>query len=63
MGDVVPQVRSTSGAALLAMARPFTDGEAFEVVEIDGRLVAFDEDGWDILPSLSYSNVVRGIAR
>jgi len=29
--------------------RPFVpDVEAFEVVEIDGRLVAFDEDGWDI---------------
>jgi hypothetical protein len=78
IGDIVPQARSTSGAALLAMARPAktrrpppqtTDGEAFEIVEIDGRLVAFDEDGWEILPdesaaaSLSYSDVVRGTAR
>jgi hypothetical protein len=44
-----------------------TDGEAFEVVEIDGRLVALDEDGWEILPdenaeaSLLYSDIVRGI--
>ncbi|KAH9171786.1 hypothetical protein EDB89DRAFT_1968614 [Lactarius sanguifluus] len=75
--DVRP-ARSTSGAALLAMARPAktrrpppqtTDGEAFEVVEIDGRFVALDEDGWEILPdesaeaSLSYSDVVRGSAR
>ncbi|KAH9028584.1 hypothetical protein EDB85DRAFT_2147811 [Lactarius pseudohatsudake] len=74
----VPPARSTSGAALLAMARPAktrrpppqtTDGEAFEVVEIDGRFVALDEDGWEILPnesaeaSLSYSDVVRGSAR
>jgi hypothetical protein len=76
--DVVPQAHSTSGAALLAMARPaktrrpplqITDGEAFEVVEIDGRLVALDEDGWEILPdegaeaSLLYSDIVRGSAR
>ena len=75
--DVVPEARTTSGAALLAMARPAktrrphpqtTDGEAFEVVEIDGRLVAFDEDGWEILPdesaaaSLLYSDIVRGTA-
>ncbi|KAI9433006.1 hypothetical protein H4582DRAFT_1022567 [Lactarius indigo] len=74
----VPPARSTSGAALLAMARPAktrrpppqtTDGEAFEVVEIDGRLVTLDEDGWEILPdesaeaSLLYSDVVRGSAR
>ncbi|KAH9063205.1 hypothetical protein EDB87DRAFT_221800 [Lactarius vividus] len=74
----VPPARSTSGAALLAMARPAktrrpppqtTDGEAFEVVEIDGRFVALDEDGWEILPdesaeaSLLYSDVVRGSAR
>ena len=60
------------------MARPaktrrpplqITDGEAFEVVEIDGRLVALDEDGWEILPdesaeaSLLYSDIVRGSAR
>jgi hypothetical protein len=62
---------------LLAMARPaktrqrrcppvMTDGETFEVVEIDGRLVALDEDGWEILPdenaevSLLYSDIVRG---
>lgn len=76
---VVPQV--TSGATLLAMARPaksrrrrcplamsMTDGEAFEIVEVDGRLVALDEDGWEILPdenaedSLLYSDIVRGIA-
>jgi len=78
IGNVVPQARLTSGAALLAMARPAktrrppphtTDGEAFELVEIDGRLVAFDEDGWEILPdenaeaSISYSDVVRGTAR
>jgi hypothetical protein len=68
----------TSGATLLAMARPvksrhsplaITDGEAFEVVEIDGRLVALDEDGWEILPdengevSLLYSDIVRGSVR
>jgi hypothetical protein len=78
MEDVVPQTRSTSGAALLAMARPaktrrppqqITDGEAFEIVEIDGRLVALDEDGWEILAdenaeaSLLYSEIVRGSAR
>ena len=46
-----------------------TDGEAFEVIEIDGRLVAFDEDGWEILPdesagtSFLYSDIVRGNAR
>lgn len=50
---VIPQV--TSSATLLAMARPAksqrrccspamqTDGEAFEIVEVDGRLVALDE--------------------
>jgi hypothetical protein len=69
---------TTSGAMLLAMARPakthrsplqITDGEAFEIVEIDGRLVALDEDGWEILPdkfaeaSLSYSDAVRGVVR
>jgi hypothetical protein len=77
---------ATSGAALLAMARParvhrggrnrhrrgdylgMTDGERFEIVEIDGRLVALDEDGWEILPdenaeaSLLYSDIVRGDA-
>jgi hypothetical protein len=43
-----------------------TDGEMFEVVEIDGHLVALDEDGWEILPdenaevSLLYSDIVRG---
>jgi len=77
---VVPQV--TSGATLLAMARPaksrrrrcppamqMTDGEAFEIVEVDGRLVALDEDGWEILPdenaedSYLYSDIVRGVAR
>jgi hypothetical protein len=77
MEDVVPQTRSTSGAALLAMARPAktrrpppqTDGEVFEIVEIDGRLVALDEDGWEILAdesaeaSLLYSDIVRGSAR
>ncbi|KAI0252864.1 hypothetical protein BJV78DRAFT_1199586 [Lactifluus subvellereus] len=67
---------TTSGAMLLAMARPaktgrsplqITDGEAFEIVEIDGRLVALDEDGWEMLPdehaeaSHSYSDVVRGV--
>lgn len=69
--------QGTSGAMLLAMARPaktrqrrcppvMTDGETFEVVEIDGRLVALDEDGWEILPdenaevSLLYSDIVRG---
>ena len=76
---VGPQM--TSGATLLAMARPaksrrrrcppamqMTDGEAFEIVEVDGRLVALDEDGWEILPdenapdSLLYSDIVRGIA-
>jgi hypothetical protein len=78
--DVSTTARSTmtSGATLLAMARPvksrhsplaITDGEAFEVVEIDGRLVALDEDGWEILPdengevSLLYSDVVRGSVR
>ena len=70
--------QATSGAMLLAMARPaktrtrrppaMTDGEMFEVVEIDGRLVALDEDGWEILPdenaevSLLYSDIVRGTA-
>ena len=73
--------QATSGAMLLAMARPaktprrprrsppvMTDGETFEVVEIDGRLVALDEDGWEILPdenaevSLLYSDIVRGTA-
>ena len=81
---------ATSGAALLAMARParvhrggrnrlrrgdyhpslsMTDGERFEIVEIDGRLVALDEDGWEILPdenaeaSLLYSEIVRGDVR
>jgi hypothetical protein len=72
---------ATSGAMLLAMARPaktrtrrrrhppvVTDGEMFEIVEIDGRLVALDEDGWEILPdenaevSLLYSDIVRGSA-
>lgn len=75
------EARSTttmSGAMLLAMARPakthrsplqITDGEAFEIVEIDGRLVALDEDGWEILSdefavaSLSYSDAVRGVVR
>ena len=69
---------ATSGAMLLAMARPakaktrrrgcppvMTDGEMFEIVEIDGRLVALDEDGWEILPdenaevSHLYSDIVR----
>ena len=79
---VVPR-HATSGATLLAMARPakprrsrrclpvmqMTDGEAFEIVEIDGRLVALDEDGWEILPnenaevSLLYSEIVRGTAQ
>ncbi|KAF8500235.1 hypothetical protein F5888DRAFT_1633010 [Russula emetica] len=76
--------QATSGAMLLAMARPakthtrrqrlrcpppvMTDGETFEIVEIDGRLVALDEDGWEILPdenaevSLLYSDIVRGTA-
>jgi hypothetical protein len=76
---------ATSGAMLLAMARPakihrrrgrhrssalgMTDGEQFEVVEIDGRLVALDEDGWEILPdenaeaSLLYSDIVRDDVR
>lgn len=70
--------QATSGTMLLAMARPaktrrrrrcppvMTDGEMFEIVEIDGRLVALDEDGWEILPdenaevSLLYSDIVRG---
>lgn len=70
--------QATSGAMLLAMARPaktrrrrrcppvMTDGEMFEIVEIDGRLVALDEDGWEILPdenaevSFLYSDIVRG---
>jgi len=77
------QQQATSGAMLLAMARPaktrtrgqqgrcppvMTDGERFEIVEIDGRLVALDEDGWEILPdeneevSLLYSDIVRGTA-
>jgi hypothetical protein len=72
--------QATSGAMLLEMARPaktrrhrcqplMTDGEAFEVVEFDGRLVALDEDGWEILPdenaedSLLYSDIVRGTGR
>ncbi len=72
--------QATSGAMLLAMARPaktrrhrcqplMTDGEAFEVVEIDGLLVVLDEDGWEILPdenaedSLLYSDIVRGTGR
>ena len=78
---VVPR-HATSGATLLAMARPakprrrrgspvmqMTDGEAFEIVEIDGRLVALDEDGWEILPdenaevSFLYSDIVRGTAQ
>jgi len=80
---------ATSGATLLAMARPakvhrgrnrhrrdydydylsVLDGERFEIVEIDGRLVALDEDGWEILPdenaeaSVSYSDIVRGNVR
>ena len=76
--DVVHHTHSTSGAALLAIARPVktrrplpqtTDGEAFEIIEIDGRLVAFDEDDWEILSdegagaSFLYSDVVRGNAR
>ena len=76
------EAQATSGAMLLAMARPaktrtrrrracppvMTDGEMFEVVEIDGRLIALDEDGWEILPdenaevSLLYSDIVRGSA-
>ncbi|KAH9962213.1 hypothetical protein BC827DRAFT_1155050 [Russula dissimulans] len=75
-----------SGAMLLAMAQPaktrhgrrgrrphhgpMTDGEAFEVVEVDGRFVALDEDGWEILPDenaegafVLYSDIVRGIVR
>jgi len=47
-----------------------TDGEAFEVIEVDGRLVALDEDGWEILPDenaekafVLYSEIVRGIVR
>jgi hypothetical protein len=73
------QAGTASGAMLLAMARPaktrqrrcppvMTDGETFEIVEIDGRLVALDEDGWEILPdenaevSLLYSDIVRGTA-
>jgi len=79
---VEEEKQATSGAMLLAMARPaktrrrrrprcspvMTDGEMFEVVEVDGRLVALDEDGWEILPdenadvSLLYSDIVRGIA-
>ena len=73
--------QATSGAMLLAMAQPpktrrrhrcppvMTDGEIFEVVEIDGRLVALDEDGWEILPDenaevyLLYSDIVRGTVR
>jgi hypothetical protein len=83
--QVVDLPLATSGAMLLAMARPakthrrrgrhrpsalgMTDGEQFEVVEIDGRLVALDEDGWEILPdenaeaSLLYSDIVRGDVR
>ena len=79
VGFTEEQVQATSGAMLLAMARPaktrtrrhapvMTDGEMFEIVEIDGRLVALDEDGWEILPdenaevSLLYSDIVRGSA-
>jgi hypothetical protein len=79
-GAMTEAVRSatTSGATLLAMARPaktrrpplaITDGELFEVVEIDGRIVALDEDGWEILPdeheqgSHLYSDIVRGTVR
>jgi hypothetical protein len=77
-GGDVSTTTTTSGTTLLAMARPakrhhsplaITDGEAFEVVEIDGRLVALDEDGWEILPdengevSALYSDVVRGSVR
>jgi len=47
-----------------------TDGEAFEFIEVDGRLVALDEDGWEILPDenaegafVLYSDIVRGIVR
>jgi hypothetical protein len=80
--QVIDVSLATSGAMLLAMARPakihrgrrrdlpsvleLTNGEQFEVVEIDGRLVALDEDGWEILPdenaevSLLYSDIVRG---
>jgi len=87
--QVVVVPHATSGATLLAMARPakvhrgrdrrhrgypstmlgMTDGERFEIVEIDGRLVALDEDGWEILPdenaetSLLYSDIVRGNVR
>ena len=81
-GQVVDVSLATSGAMLLAMARPakihrgrgrhrpsmleMTNGEQFEVVEIEGRLVALDEDGWEILPdengeaSILYSDIVRG---
>jgi hypothetical protein len=81
-GQVVDVSLATSGAMLLAMARPakihrgrrrhrpsmleMTNGELFEVVEIEGRLVALDEDGWEILPdenaeaSVLYSDIVRG---
>jgi hypothetical protein len=79
VGFTEEQVQATSGAMLLAMARPaktrtrrhapvMTDGEMFEIVEIDGRLVALDEDGWEILAdenaevSLLYSDIVRGSA-
>ncbi|KAH9985625.1 hypothetical protein BJV74DRAFT_552694 [Russula compacta] len=81
--ELIPQTQpemTTSGAMLLAMARPAkirrghhdpptTDGEAFEVVEVDGRFVALDEDGWEILPDENaeayflYSDIVRGAAR
>jgi hypothetical protein len=82
--QVVDVPLATSGAMLLAIARPakihrsgrrrrrrpsmleMTDGEPFEIVEVDGRLVVLDEDGWEVLPdenaeaSLLYSDVVRG---
>ncbi|KAI0265281.1 hypothetical protein BC834DRAFT_970085 [Gloeopeniophorella convolvens] len=76
VAEDTPEEPCASGATLLAMARPakaprrapapMTDGEAFEVVEIEGRLVLLDEDGWEVLPDENaqaaalYSEVVRG---
>ena len=61
--------RDDDGDYYTSVLRMMTDGERFEIVEIDGRLVALDEDGWEILPdenaeaSLLYSDIVRGDVR
>ena len=42
------------------------NGEVFEIVKIEGGLVALDEDGWEIFPdensevSLLFSDIIRG---